>query len=434
MKRNNIKYLLISAVSAAALLSLSGCGGSSCDGSSDNLIGEGNYTPPPSNEGRSFHTSFLQNYSGSANLAFYIASAEDTDVTIKFNDDNTTVTESLDANVSKEIIVPTDKMLSGTGISNKTIEITSDANIIVVALNQISATTDASLILPDQILSQEYYTAGYQNISSDEFSVVAIENSTTVNITLPDGTELTPITLNKGEVYQYQASTELTGTHITSNQNIAVQSGNQCTDVPDGYSACDHIGEQMLPVNTWEKTFITVPLATRMNGDTFRFVASVDGTQISKDGTVVATIDAGKYYETVIDGSSFIEANNPIMALQYSNSSSWDSVTSDPFMALVPAIEQYDTKHIINTPNGFTNYINIVVPSANVADITMDGTLIDSSEFTAVSGNTAYSTAQIQITEGSHVLTSTVAFGLVGYGFASYDSYGYPSSLRVNTN
>lgn len=432
MKTNHIKSLLWLA-GAAALVSMSGCGSSSSTTSNDLQEGDGTITLPPSNTGKVFHTSFIENHTGSENLAFYIASAEDTTVKITFYEDNSSIEENITANVSKEITIPNGMMQAGTGTSNKMIEISAEKNIIVVGLNQKAYTTDASLILPDQVLSNEYYTAGYRDQagSNDEFSVVAIEDGTIVNVTLPDTSELN-ITLDKGQSYQYQAATELTGSHITSNKNIAVMSGNECTVIPNGYSACDHIEEQMPPVNTWEKTFITVPLATRLNGDTFRFVAAVDGTTIQKDGVVISTLNAGEYHETIIEGSSYIEANHPIMALQYSHGTTWDNVTSDPFMTLVPAIAQFDTTHVINTPNGFTgHYINIVVPTPNTGDIMMDGIAIDSSEFTVVTGNPDYSTAQLAITQGSHVLTSTVAFGLVGYGFANADSYGYPSSLKL---
>ncbi len=388
-------------------------------------------TPPPSNQGTKFHTAFMTNYSGASRLALYISSTKEADVSITLSSDNSTVTEHITAGVAKEININTSMMQMGTSIENKMIEISSTENIVVVGLNQRSATTDAFLALPDQILSNEYYAVTYDTSHGpQQFSAIAIENDTTVNYRTPSGTEGS-VVLNKGETYQYQNSSNLTGTYISSDKNIAVHSGNVCTNIPRQYGACDHIVEQMLPVNTWEKEFITVPLATRKNGDTFRFVASVDGTEVKVNGAVVATLNAGGYHEMIIAGSSYIEANNPILAVQYSNSSSYDGVTSDPFMALVPAISQYDTSHIIQTPNGFTNYINIVVPTANIGDILLDGVAIASSKFTVVAGNPTYSTAQIQISQGSHSLISDVAFSLLGYGFASYDSYGYPSSLHL---
>lgn len=427
----NFSISLLS-IAAAGVLMFSGCGGGGDDSNttSQTLLGDGNTTLPPSNTGKSFHTGFIQNYDNSGNLALYISSAEDADVNVTLSDDNSSFIVHVTANTAQEVNIPIRMMQTGTGTTNQMVQITSDKNIVVTSLNQREYTTDASLILPDQVLSQEYYTAGYYNILPDEFSIIAIEDGTTVHAQLPDSSTF-DITLNKGQTYQYQQSANLTGAHITSNKNIAVISGNECANIPNGYGACDHIEEQMLPVNTWEKTFITVPLKTRLNGDTFRFVASIDGTQISKDGTVVATLNAGQFYETIITGSSFIQATQPIMALQYSNGTDYDGVTSDPFMTLIPAINQFDTRHIINTPNGFTNYVNIVVPTANINNIILDGTAISSSNFTPVTGNSTYSTAQLSITEGSHVLTSTVPFGLIGYGFATYDSYAYPSSLKL---
>jgi len=428
--KNYFTKSLVFTMSAASIIALSGCGeGGGGQTTSQTLLGDGNSTLPPSNTGKSFHTAFITNIS-TGNLAFYISSVEDTDVNVSLSDDNSSFVVHVPANTSQAVTIPSRMMQSGTGTSNKMIHITSEKNIVVTALNQASATTDASLLLPDQVLAKEYYTAGYYTSIADEFSVVAVENNTTVHMVLPNDTTF-DVTLNVGESYQYQASADLTGAHITSDKNIAVISGNECANIPLGYAYCDHIEEQMLPVNTWEKTFVTVPLKTRLNGDSFRFVASVDGTQINKDGVTIATLNAGQYYETIITGSSYIEATQPIMALQYSNGTTYDGVTSDPFMTLVPAINQFDTRHIINTPSGFTNYVNIVVPTANIGNITMDGTLINSSNFTPVTGNTAYSTAQLSITEGSHVLSSSVAFGLVGYGYAQYDSYGYPSSLKL---
>lgn len=430
--------------SATALLALSGCDGTEGIPSDHQLVGNVNVVPPiippiippvlpPSNTGKAFHIAFMENLDTSGSLIFYISSEEETDVNITFSDDNSSAVEHIAANESQEVIIDMRMMQSGTAIENKMIEVTSDENIVVVGLNQRSASTDAFLALPDQILSNEYRVATYDAISSlpEQFSIIAVEDNTTVNYQLMDNSTGS-VTLNKGQTYQYQSSTtSLTGTHLTSDKNFAVHSGNVCTNVPSSSSACDHLVEQMLPVNTWEKEFITVPLKTRLRGDTFRMIASADNTSLEVNGTVVATLDAGEFHEMILEGSNYITANNPILVLQYSNGSSYDGVTSDPFMAIVPAVNQYDTRHVIQTPVGFTNYVNIVVLTANTGDILLDDVEILSSEFTASPGNPSYSAAQIQIDEGTHILSSSVPFGLLGYGFANYDSYGYPSSLKL---
>ncbi len=388
----------------------------------------------PSNAGKVFHIAFTSNYTQTAALKLYISSSEDTNVTINVPTFDPII-ETISANESKEVIIDSSMMLDGIEIANKVIEVIADQNIIVVGMNLISASSDAFLALPDTILSNEYRTATYEPLGSDypeEFSIVAIEDNTTVTYELMDGVTTETITLNKGEAYQYQGATvSLTGAYIYGDKNFAVHSGNTCTNIPNDQRACDHIVEQMLPLNTWEKEFITVPLKTRLNGDTFRIVASVDNTEVEVNGVVVATLDAGAYHEMIIDGSSFIKGSQPILVLQYSNGTNYDGVISDPFMSIVPATTQYDTKHMIQTPEGFTDYVNISIPTVNIGDVIFDDVAIDSSEFTEVAGNTAFSTAQIQIVPGAHILSSSAAFGLSGYGFANAESYGYPSSLKL---
>ena len=78
---------------------------------------------------------------------------------------------------------------------------------------------------------------------------------------------------------------DLTGSIIKSDKPIAAFGGNKCTNVPIGYYACDHIVEQLTPTSTWGQAFLTVPLATRLNGDTFRILASQDGTEVSINGS-----------------------------------------------------------------------------------------------------------------------------------------------------
>ena len=45
-----------------------------------------------------------------------------------------------------------------------------------------------------------------------------------------------------------------------------------------------------------------MPLATRIGGDTFRFLASADGTNVEVNGTPVATLDRGEVYQQLIAG------------------------------------------------------------------------------------------------------------------------------------
>jgi hypothetical protein len=150
------------------------------------------------------------------------------------------------------------------------------------------------------------------------------------------------------------------------------------------------------------------------------------------NGALVATLNRGQLYEQIINGPAQITSDQPIMVAQYSNSSSFDGVTSDPFMMLIPPFEQFLAGYTVTTPaSGFTtNFINVVAPNAAVGSILLDGAAIPAGSFTAI-GSSGFSGAQVSVALGSHTLTGTLPFGAFVYGFADFDSYGYPGGMSL---
>ena len=115
--------------------------------------------------------------------------------------------------------------------------------------------------------------------AGSQLGVVATANATTVTITpsVTTGGRTVGVpynvSLNQGQAYQLRndvAGTDLSGTIITSDKPIAVFGGNECANIPTAVAFCDHIVEEIPPTNTWGKSFGTMPLATRLGGDTFR--------------------------------------------------------------------------------------------------------------------------------------------------------------------
>ena len=125
---------------------------------------------------------------------------------------------------------------------------------------------------------------------------------------------------------------------MTSDKPVAVFGSHLGTFIPEGFGFADHIVEQLPPTSAWGREFVTMPLATRFAGDTFRFLAATDGTVIRVNGVQVATLNRGEYHERVITLASQIISNHPILVAQYSNSSQFDGVTSDPFMLYIPPL------------------------------------------------------------------------------------------------
>ncbi|CAH1904467.1 IgGFc_binding domain-containing protein [Candidatus Nitrotoga sp. HW29] len=345
------------------------------------------------------------------------------------------------------VIIPSSAQVTTSDlIGNLGIHVVSAAEVTVYGLNRVQFSTDAFLGLPTDILRTEYINLGYKNtdiLNASQFGIVATQNSTAVTITLPvttgSRTAGVPylITLNQGQTYQLintnSAPADLTGSIIQSDKPIAVFGGHQCANIPNGSTiACDHIVEQLTPTNTWGQAFLTVPLATRINGDTFRILASQNGTEVRINGSLVVTLNRGQFYEQIIVGQSEINATNPVLVAQYSNGTSFDGITSDPFQTLIPPKEQFLASYTVTTPaSGFPiNFINIVAPNAIVGTINLDGSAIPSVSFLPI-GSSGFSGAKIPVLIGSHNLDATLPFGITNYGFADFDSYGYPGGLAL---
>ena len=226
---------------------------------------------------------------------------------------------------------------------------------------------------------------------------------------------------------------ESTGTRIQSDKPIAVFSGNNCANVPTGVSYCDHIVEQLTPTSAWGRRFVTTPLASRQNGDTFRFLAATDGTTVRVDGETVATLDAGQYHEQILTDASVIEATSPILVAQFANGSALSGNPGDPFMMLVPPYEQFLSSYTVAAPSeGFEqSYINITAPGTG-AGITLDGVAVPPTAFTAI-GTSGYSAAAVPVDPGTHRLTGLQPFGVAIYGFNADDSYGYTGGLSASS-
>jgi uncharacterized repeat protein (TIGR01451 family) len=340
----------------------------------------------------------------------------------------------------------TAELLSSDTIQDLGVHVTANAEVTVYGLNRLQFTTDAYLGLPTDALGTDYINLGYKNVdvvNATQFGMVATQDATTVTITptvTTDGhTAGTPysINLNQGQTYLLRnpdpAPADLSGTLIQSSKPIAVFGGHQCANIPAGFIACDHIVEELPPTTAWGTNFVSMPLATRTGGDTFRVLASQDVTTVKLNGTTVATLNRGQLHEQVVSGPAQITADKPVLVMQYSNSTSFDGVTSDPFQMMIPPYEQFLAGYTVSTPaSGFAlNFINVVAPDAAVGAITLDGSAIPAASFTAIGGS-GFSGAQVPVDLGSHTLSGPLPFGVHSYGFASFDSYGYPGGLSLS--
>jgi len=399
----------------------------------------------PDNLGTDFHLGFMRNLDGGAQKTLFITGP--TATTGRVTVDGLGFSRAFTVTPGEVTSVPLPvaaEMPRGEGLADVAVHVTAAAEVTVYGFSHVPSSTDAYLGLPTDVMDGTYTVMSWPSTrpARDEFAFVATEDDTTVTIVATTVTEAGHIpgfpyqvTLDAGQMYQVQAveaNEGLTGTTLQANKRIAVFAGHECVNVPaTDFDECNHVVEQLPPTARWGTSFLTVPLKTRIGGDTFKFLAAENDTTVRVNGTPVATLGAGESALQIIEGTSAITADKPILVAQFSNSSTYDGVTSDPFMMLVPPVAQFQTGYTVTTPaEGFpSNFLNIVAPDAEAGSIRVDGTVVPAAAFSPI-GTSGFRSAQVDVGVGRHNVTgSGRPFGVLVYGFAPFDAYGYPAGI-----
>jgi hypothetical protein len=403
--------------------------------------------------GNDFVIVFEANY-GAPELTLFLSGPRATDGAVSIAASGFSQSFSVTPGAVTTVTLPAGSEINSSDVVEvgTAVRVTADEQITVYGLNQLQFTTDAFAALPTEVLGQRHRVMAWSGgiNGPSQLAIGAIPafdgdttTATTVTITpaaaagvRPAGTPYT-VVLNPLDAYQLQSDGDLTGTLIESDRPIAVYGGNRCANIPNpNIGFCDHVVEQIPPVSTWGAQALTVPLATRTMGDTFRILADQDGTlvQLAGESPESFTLNAGEFAQRILTGSYSISADLPILVAQYSNGTEWDDVTSDPFMMLIPSAGQFIRSYTFATPGtGFpTNFANIVAltTDASAGSVILDGAPVPAEAFTALAGS-LYSAAQLPIAIGSHTVSAPNPMGLYVYGYASYDSYGYPGGFST---
>ncbi len=391
------------------------------------------------NMGTDFWVAFPPNQ-GVSEISLFISSDVATSGTIFSEYPGVNQPFTVTPGIVNQIVLPAGIVQSG-GIESKGIRVTSTGPVAVYGLNRKTASTDAYMALPVTSLGLEYRVLAYKvtyNNNPSGLSVVATQPSTSLSIFNKQTGSTSVVSLNEGQTYLFTTpgiGEDISGSTVSSNYPVAVFGAVQITTVPDNScTAADHIIEQMMPLESWGREFVTVPTAGRDgSGDFFRVLAHLPGTQVSVNGSVVATLGAGEYYQAILTGYNQISATEPVLVAQYAKGMTCSGGTiGDPFMMIIPPREQFLTQYTVTTVSGFTSHwVNLVASELSLGAIYEDGVLIPSSVFTPIGSSGFYGT-QRSITQGSHVYTSVNPFGTFVYGWNTADSYGYAGGMSLS--
>lgn len=334
-------------------------------------------------------------------------------------------------------------------VNKNGIFISSNRDVSVYMHQYYTNRSEASVVLPIDALGKDYYSISYNSyqngniIYPSEFVIVGVEPETEIEMILSTNTkggksmgDKLNILLQPGETFQVQASLsdgDLTGTRIKGNKPFALFSGNSYTPMPPGCLNRDNLLEQMYPISTWGKQFITV-LSAQVSFDVFRIFASEDNTEVEVQGATLEKykLSAGSFVEYKKYESTFINANKPIAVAQYNVGNACGGHTvGDPSMVLLNSIEQIkDTVTLYNSSFQLIteNYLNVVALASDIAKVTLDGTPLASLNgvIGAIKGHSKYAFARIKVNAGSHTLISSgCGISVTAYGYGNAESYAY---------
>ncbi|XP_078665918.1 uncharacterized protein LOC144908255 isoform X2 [Branchiostoma floridae x Branchiostoma belcheri] len=412
---------------------------------------------PPDNRGTEFVVGFLQNYEdGELDLLLTGASSEPAIVTI-IAPGASYIEQLVVTDAAVQVVtLPNSTMLRGHERAQKGVLVTADREIILYGVNKGSYASDGFLGLPVDVLGKEFFVVSYTPASGEwpsEFAIFGVKNDTLINVTVKGtvyhddkyynaGSVIT-FSLDRLEAIQFQGwnLSDLTGTHIVSDKPVSVMSGVRCTNVPNHYYWCDHLVEHIPPVNTWGRRFVTVPLAGRQEGNTFRLVAARNGTTVNVTGVSPRTLASGEFWELDFSSSTYksITSSQPIMVLQYSKALRWNYFGKGSFMMYLPSVEQFAADYTFTTvdtwDSPYLSYVNIVIKTSETSGLTYDGNPLHSNTIWSPIPDSDLSATQLYIgTKGTHKIkheSANVFFSLTYYGF-SYEVYvGFPLGLRL---
>jgi hypothetical protein len=345
---------------------------------------------------------------------------------------------------------------------------------------------DASLLLPATSLGTEYIVLGWPTVASAGFGlkgfvtiVATREGTTRVTVTSPVATAagrggtpaaLAPgvpaeFSLMQGEVLSFTTGltngADLSGMQITASEPVAVFAGSECANVPLDNQFCDHIEEQLFPVDTWDRDFVLARFKPRgREPDVVRIIAAQDGTTVrinpairGIDGTV---LDRGEFVEFEITANHIVGATAPIAVAQYMVGSSYPgrdngcdrglfgdtsrcaiaidrrcengTAVGDPASLTLVPVTQYRSDYLLLTPAEYVDdYVTIVAPLG--ADVRIDGLPVGGDRASVGT----WDVIQTRVTDGVHRIEADVPIGVSAYGYDCDVSYAYPGGLDLES-
>jgi len=427
-----------------------------------------------SNKGKEFWISYSYHV-GMLNLpnptmTLYITSDVNTNYRVEAFGGATIQSGSIIGGQVVTVIIPNTYFINGEGkFSGRAIRVLTDKNSVVYSYITRLSVSGATVCLPTQVLGKEYYSVNYTQLSNETnsnsyFTIIAVEDNTTVEITPSSNTKngwiagkTYTVNLNQGEIYQVLGTTsgtsgsDLTGSLIKSVstgpsgcKRIAVFSGSGKIYIgacSPGTFTSDNLYQQLYPTGSWGLKYLTVPSYNRPV-NFYRIIRKSATTNVYLNGSLIppAAFVNGVYYEFSNSIPNEISATEPVSVAQYftTQGCSGNGAPYDPDMIILNPVEQNINNVTLVSSNLLAaspqHHLHVIMRNSGtgISSFKLDGVPVSPSLWVVHPGDPSFSYLYLaNVTQGFHTLSSDSGFNALAYGYAQAESYGYSAGANV---
>jgi hypothetical protein len=371
-----------------------------------------------------------------------VSSAVETSGTLTIPGLGFTNTFHIAAGASTNMVIPNPFMTAYDQIGNYGIHINTSQPVSVYAMFYLQYDSFAFTCYPTPLLGTNYCIMGSpQFYIGSEFGIVATSDNTTVTITPCTTTNLaghsssyTEI-MQQGQTYEISspsdATTDVTGTRVTSDKPIGVFGGSPLGSINSPLGDGNPLVQELLPVDQWGMEALAVPFYGGSSQNNYRILAAYNSTVIQTNGVVAGTIQAGQFLDLNMDGPVEFQGSNPIQVAHFASSANGGGEGGPCEVLLLPTGHYLETNIVVTLPDDYVtgdfweNFINIIVPQSTITNTFVDGSLVAATNFVAIGASGYYGMQYAVTNSGTHSVICSQPVGVEVYGFGGADAYGY---------
>ena len=345
-----------------------------------------------------------------------------------------------------------------------------------------TVTADASIVLPGPALGDRHRVVTYNVHNNNTWqyaAVVATEDNTEVTFTLAQpgsetlaggsfqalsydmGMDVLVANLNRldtlviaGHWENVDAElNEFSGSVIESDKPIAVYSGKQLANIPEGQCCADLIATSVPPTSVYGTEYAGVrflPVGQPGKYDIWRVIGNEDGTVIELTGDYQDTImlDEGEFADIATGDVFWAAANKPFGMAHFMTGGSllpmpfqpYDCPDvlqnpGDPAVGWVYPKGNWLNRYLFSPGTGSSlwchDHVTIVAALSDWDQIMMDGQPLP--DPTPIGGGSNHGYVYVPVPNPSHEIVAppTVGVEVSVYGFVSHGSYFYPGGVGL---